>query len=170
MVRSLELGGGGNALGQEPGGLLRTSRLPRADQDVFPSLRHSERETGAFGSRSSQNRDFSRHDYFFSDLSLPAPSDHTREPSFCSIHRFAFSRATMVSSKTQNMKTPSLTAHQFRKALGLFATGITIVTVEHASGSVRGMTANSFTSVSLDPLLILICFEQRAAILPLLDT
>ncbi len=59
------------------------------------------------------------------------------------------------------MKTPSLTAHQFRKALGLFATGITIVTVEHASGSVR--------SVSLDPLLILICVDKRAAILPMLE-
>ena len=67
------------------------------------------------------------------------------------------------------MKTPPLTAHQFRKALGLFATGITIVTVEHAPGSVRGMTANSFTSVSLDPLLILICVDKGAAILPMLE-
>src|SRR5260370_13603259 len=170
MVRSLDLGAAANALAQEPRRLMRTPRLRRAYQDVFTSLRHSERETGAFGSRSSQNRDFSRHDYFFSDLSLPAPSDHTREPSFCSIHRFAFSRATMVSSKTQNMKTPSLTAHQFRKALGLFATGITIVTVEHASGSVRGMPPNSFPSFSLTPFLILIFIEKRAAILPLLDT
>jgi len=75
----------------------------------------------------------------------------------------------MVSSKTQNMKTPPLNAHQFRKALGHFATGVTVVTVERAPGSVRGMTANSFTSVSLDPLLILICVEKRAAILPLLE-
>jgi flavin reductase (DIM6/NTAB) family NADH-FMN oxidoreductase RutF len=75
----------------------------------------------------------------------------------------------MVSSKTQNMKTPTLNAHQFRKALGHFATGVTVVTVERAPGAVRGMTANSFTSVSLDPLLILICVEKRAAILPLLE-
>jgi flavin reductase (DIM6/NTAB) family NADH-FMN oxidoreductase RutF len=75
----------------------------------------------------------------------------------------------MVSSKTQKMKTPPLTAHQFRKALGHFAAGVTVVTVERAPGAVRGMTANSFTSVSLDPLLILICVEKRAAILPMLE-
>jgi flavin reductase (DIM6/NTAB) family NADH-FMN oxidoreductase RutF len=75
----------------------------------------------------------------------------------------------MVSSKTRNMKTPTLNAHQFRKALGHFATGVTVVTVERAPGLVRGMTANSFTSVSLDPLLILICVEKRAAILPMLE-
>jgi len=75
----------------------------------------------------------------------------------------------MVSSKTPKMKTPSLTPHQFRKALGHFATGVTVVTVERAPGAARGMTANSFTSVSLDPLLILICVEKRAAILPMLE-
>jgi flavin reductase (DIM6/NTAB) family NADH-FMN oxidoreductase RutF len=75
----------------------------------------------------------------------------------------------MVSSKTQKMKTPPLTSHLFRKALGHFATGVTVVTVERAPGAVRGMTANSFTSVSLDPLLILICVEKRAAILPMLE-
>jgi flavin reductase (DIM6/NTAB) family NADH-FMN oxidoreductase RutF len=75
----------------------------------------------------------------------------------------------MVSSKTRKMKTPPLTPHQFRKALGHFTTGITVVTVERAPGLVRGMTANSFTSVSLDPLLILICVEKRAAILPMLE-
>jgi len=88
---------------------------------------------------------------------------------FLRIRRFAFPRATMVSSKTPKMKTPPLNAHQFRKALGHFATGVTVVTVERAPGSVRGMTANSFTSVSLDPLLILICVEKRAAILPMLE-
>jgi len=66
------------------------------------------------------------------------------------------------------MKTPALTAKQFRKVLGHFATGITVVTVESAPGRVRGMTANSFTSVSLDPLLVLICVEKRAKILPVL--
>jgi flavin reductase len=75
----------------------------------------------------------------------------------------------MVSSKTPKMKTPPLNAHQFRKALGLFTTGVTVVTVERAPSSARGMTANSFTSVSLDPMLILICVEKRAAILPMLE-
>jgi flavin reductase (DIM6/NTAB) family NADH-FMN oxidoreductase RutF len=66
------------------------------------------------------------------------------------------------------MKTPALTARQFRKALGHFATGVTVVTVESAPGLIRGMTANSFTSVSLDPLLVLVCVEKRAKILPML--
>src|SRR5260370_42316780 len=133
------------------------------------SFGHSKRKPGAFRSRSAQDRDCSRHDDFLSDLSLTAPPNPIRERSFCRIGRFAFPRATMVSSKTQNMKTPTLIAHQFRKALGHFATRVTVVTVERAPGSVRGMTANSFTSVSLDPLLILIYAEKRAAFLPKLE-
>ena len=39
----------------------------------------------------------------------------------------------------------------FRSALGTFATGVTIVTARSASGGLYGMTANSFTSVSLTP-------------------
>jgi flavin reductase (DIM6/NTAB) family NADH-FMN oxidoreductase RutF len=43
----------------------------------------------------------------------------------------------------------------FRKALGRFATGVTVVTTQH-EGNVHGMTANAFISVSLDPPLILV--------------
>src|SRR5467141_2364139 len=75
----------------------------------------------------------------------------------------------MVSSKTSKMLTPQLTALEFRKALGHFTTGVTVVTVEHEPGKIHGMTANSFTSVSLDPLLILVCVDHRAKILPLLQ-
>jgi flavin reductase (DIM6/NTAB) family NADH-FMN oxidoreductase RutF len=49
----------------------------------------------------------------------------------------------------------------FRKAVGAFATGVTIITVDH-NGEVHGMTANAFTSVSLDPMLVLVCVDQRA--------
>ena len=56
-----------------------------------------------------------------------------------------------------------------RKALGQFCTGVTVVTVEREPGKIQGMTANSFTSVSLDPLLILVCVDQRAKILPFLQ-
>ena len=59
------------------------------------------------------------------------------------------------------------TTSEFRLALGQFATGVTVVTAERAPGRVHGMTANSFTSVSLDPLLILICVNQNAQLLPL---
>jgi flavin reductase (DIM6/NTAB) family NADH-FMN oxidoreductase RutF len=75
----------------------------------------------------------------------------------------------MVSSKTSMITTPPLTTLQFRKALGHFSTGVTVVTVEREPGLVHGMTANSFTSVSLEPMLILVCVDQRAKLLPLLE-
>ena len=53
-----------------------------------------------------------------------------------------------------------------RRALGAFATGVTVVTTIDADGSPRGFTANSFTSVSLDPPLILVCLAKRAASCP----
>jgi flavin reductase (DIM6/NTAB) family NADH-FMN oxidoreductase RutF len=59
------------------------------------------------------------------------------------------------------------TTSEFRLALGQFATGVTVVTADRAPGQVHGMTANSFTSVSLDPLLILICVSQNAQLLPM---
>src|SRR5213080_5627882 len=75
----------------------------------------------------------------------------------------------MVSSKTSKMLTPHLTAFEFRQALGHFTTGVTVVTVEREPGKIHGMTANSFTSVSLDPMLILVCVDHRAKMLPLLQ-
>src|SRR5215469_6112928 len=56
----------------------------------------------------------------------------------------------------------SATHAEFRQALGSFATGITVITLD-SEGEVHGMTANAFTSVSLDPLLVLICVDQRAS-------
>jgi flavin reductase (DIM6/NTAB) family NADH-FMN oxidoreductase RutF len=67
------------------------------------------------------------------------------------------------------MTTSSLTTMEYRKALGQFPTGVTVVTVEREPGKVQGMTANSFTSVSLDPMLILVCVDERAKILPFLQ-
>jgi flavin reductase (DIM6/NTAB) family NADH-FMN oxidoreductase RutF len=66
------------------------------------------------------------------------------------------------------MSSAPLTSLDFRRALGQFATGVTVVTVESAPGRVHGMTANSFTSVSLDPPLISVCVDQNAHSLPLL--
>lgn len=57
---------------------------------------------------------------------------------------------------------------EFRKTLGHFATGITVVTARKPDGGVHGMTANSFTSVSLEPPLILVCVAARAHLLPLI--
>jgi flavin reductase (DIM6/NTAB) family NADH-FMN oxidoreductase RutF len=53
------------------------------------------------------------------------------------------------------------TQGEFRKALGSFATGVTVITVDYER-EVHGMTANAFTSVSLDPLLVLVCVDHRA--------
>jgi flavin reductase len=49
---------------------------------------------------------------------------------------------------------------QLRWAFGAFATGVTVVTV--AGPEPHGMTANSFTSVSLDPPLVLVCVDRQA--------
>lgn len=43
--------------------------------------------------------------------------------------------------------------------MGCFATGVTIITVD-LEGEVHGMTANAFASVSLDPLLVLVCVDH----------
>ncbi len=51
-----------------------------------------------------------------------------------------------------------------RKLLGRFATGVTVVTAGRAVPC--GMTANAFTSVSLDPPLVLVCVDRSAAIYP----
>ena len=50
---------------------------------------------------------------------------------------------------------------EFRKAMGSFATGVTVITVDY-EGEVHGMTANAFASVSLDPMLVLVCVDHRA--------
>lgn len=61
-----------------------------------------------------------------------------------------------------------ITPTEFRKALGLFATGVTVITVTKPDGQVHGMTANAFASVSLNPPLVLLCVDQNARTLPLL--
>jgi flavin reductase len=54
---------------------------------------------------------------------------------------------------------PEPTAAQFRRATARYATGIAVVTTV-VDGVDHAMTANSFTSVSLDPLLALVCVER----------
>jgi flavin reductase (DIM6/NTAB) family NADH-FMN oxidoreductase RutF len=56
----------------------------------------------------------------------------------------------------------SMDPEQFRQALGMFATGVTVVTTIAPDGSPRGFTANSFTSVSLNPPLVLVCIDRGA--------
>jgi flavin reductase (DIM6/NTAB) family NADH-FMN oxidoreductase RutF len=49
-----------------------------------------------------------------------------------------------------------------RQALGRFATGVTVVTTRAPDGKLEGLTANSFSSVSLDPPLVLWSLQKRA--------
>jgi flavin reductase (DIM6/NTAB) family NADH-FMN oxidoreductase RutF len=63
------------------------------------------------------------------------------------------------------MAVPQMTrsaSAEFRRALSRFATGVTVVTVAQKNGGTKGMTANAFTSVSLDPALVLVCVDLRA--------
>ncbi|WP_414445143.1 flavin reductase [Burkholderia sp. 22PA0099] len=53
-----------------------------------------------------------------------------------------------------------------RRAFGTFVTGITVLTTIDAEGRPRGMTANSFASVSLDPPLLLVCVGKGASSYP----
>jgi flavin reductase (DIM6/NTAB) family NADH-FMN oxidoreductase RutF len=59
-------------------------------------------------------------------------------------------------------------ARTFRDALGCFATGVTIITAMDGGGKPIGLTANSFTSVSLDPPLLLVCIANNAGSAPVL--
>ena len=62
----------------------------------------------------------------------------------------------------------SPTSREFRDAVGMFATGVTVVTAR-ANGFGHGMTANSFTSVSLDPVLVLVCVVKDAVMRKAID-
>lgn len=50
----------------------------------------------------------------------------------------------------------------FKKALGQFASGITVVTTLDAGGSPRGLTVSAFCSLSLEPPLVLVCVDARS--------
>src|SRR5436305_4420644 len=56
----------------------------------------------------------------------------------------------------------------FRQVAGSFASGVTVVTTG-LDGNYHGMTASSFSSLSLDPPLILVCFDLTAATLAAVD-
>ena len=55
----------------------------------------------------------------------------------------------------------SIDPRAFRHTVGQFATGVTVIATE-AGGSIQAMTANSFTSLSLDPPLVLFCVGKTA--------
>lgn len=63
-------------------------------------------------------------------------------------------------------QTPPLDRRALRDAFGCFMTGVTVVTTQDATGKPIGFTANSFSSVSLDPPLLLVSIANSSANLP----
>src|SRR5260221_12609767 len=64
----------------------------------------------------------------------------------------------------------TLDVAELRQTLGSFATGIAVATTLDAKGIPKGFTANSFTSVSLDPPLVLVCIDKAASCYPAFAT
>jgi flavin reductase (DIM6/NTAB) family NADH-FMN oxidoreductase RutF len=67
-------------------------------------------------------------------------------------------------------QTPSFSGSEFRYALGMFATGVTIITARAQEGRLIGLTANSFNSVSLQPPLVLWSLSRAAGSLVAFST
>jgi flavin reductase (DIM6/NTAB) family NADH-FMN oxidoreductase RutF len=63
-------------------------------------------------------------------------------------------------------RTPDFTALEFRAALGMFATGVTVVTARLPDGRPVGLTASSFNTVSLAPPLVLWSLAQSSSSMP----
>lgn len=53
-------------------------------------------------------------------------------------------------------------ANEFRRVMGHFAAGVTVITTCGRDGRPYGLTATAFTSVSLDPPLVLVCVDKRS--------
>jgi flavin reductase (DIM6/NTAB) family NADH-FMN oxidoreductase RutF len=53
-------------------------------------------------------------------------------------------------------------AKELRRVMGVFATGVTVLTTRDAHGRPYGLTANAVTSLSLDPPLLIICIDKKA--------
>lgn len=53
---------------------------------------------------------------------------------------------------------------EFRRAMGSFASGVTIVTSKCEDNELRGLTVSAFSSVSLEPPLVLICLDHRCSL------
>jgi flavin reductase (DIM6/NTAB) family NADH-FMN oxidoreductase RutF len=60
------------------------------------------------------------------------------------------------------MEVISMDQRELRNCFGKFATGVTVVTWHTDEGERRGITVNSFTSVSLDPPLVLVSIDRKA--------
>lgn len=71
----------------------------------------------------------------------------------------------MTAANCEPHVTGDVTAAELRDAMGHFATGVTVVTSVGIDGEPVGTTANAVTSLSLDPPLVLVCFDLASATL-----
>ena len=77
-------------------------------------------------------------------------------------------RTQKTDHECERIKKPAIDAALFRRVMGSFATGVTVITAEAEEG-VRGMTANAFMSGSLDPPLCIISVSKKARMHELLE-
>ncbi|MFC6856443.1 flavin reductase family protein [Marivibrio halodurans] len=68
----------------------------------------------------------------------------------------------MAEGMTDSLTDEGITEAAFKAACGRYATGVAVVTTLGADGHKEGLTVNSFTSVSLDPPLVLFCLDRKA--------
>lgn len=67
------------------------------------------------------------------------------------------------------MSPMSVDPSTFRASLGRFASGVTIVTAREAGGRDVGMTVSAFSSLSLEPPMVLVCIDHGASVAPVLE-
>ncbi|MDP9285975.1 MAG: flavin reductase family protein, partial [Actinomycetota bacterium] len=75
---------------------------------------------------------------------------------------FDAGEADRLIAEKREQTTERFDPRELRRALGQFATGVTVVTTRAEDGRRVGVTANSFTSLSLDPPLVLWCLDRAA--------
>jgi len=78
-------------------------------------------------------------------------------------------KETFSMNTSQEREAGPLDVQGLRKAFGSFVTGVTVVSAVDDQGHYRGLTANSFTSVSLDPPLVLVCIDNKATTCPVFE-
>lgn len=75
-------------------------------------------------------------------------------------------RGVAASPGKSHLAAMLIPSSEFRAALGAFATGVCVVTTRGEDGHPVGVTVNSFSSVSLDPPLVLFCLDRKGSAFP----
>lgn len=73
------------------------------------------------------------------------------------------------SAPLSNTPSTEPTPDQLRDVFGRFPTGVAVICARDTDGTEGGMTANAICSLSLDPLLVLVCFQRDARTLPIVE-